>query len=107
MGCHSWGGIKVAKFLEHAQRMREADMSFPILMGEGKIVDGTHRLCKAVLEGDEWVKVQVIEMPEPIGVKSRRKIWRVIHNCVAHPLMEIWPSMGLKLHDWTAKRASW
>jgi hypothetical protein len=34
-----------------------------------------------------------------------RRIWRIVHNCLAHPLMEILPSLGTWLHDETGSRA--
>lgn len=35
-----------------------------------------------------------------------RRLWRILHNAVAHPLMEILPERwGTWLHDETGKRA--
>jgi len=35
-----------------------------------------------------------------------RRFWRVIHNCFAHPMMEVLPdAWGDRLHDWTASKA--
>jgi hypothetical protein len=32
--------------------------------------------------------------------------WRIVHNCVAHPLLEILPERwGTWFHDWTARKA--
>lgn len=31
--------------------------------------------------------------------------WWWVHNLIAHPLLVLWPSLGERLHDWTAKRA--
>lgn len=33
-----------------------------------------------------------------------RSVWWVVHNCVAHPLLVVWPRVGEWLHDWTAAR---
>ncbi|WP_158627678.1 hypothetical protein [Corallococcus sp. AB038B] len=36
----------------------------------------------------------------------RARLWRFVHNVVAHPLMEVLPeAWGDALHDWTARRA--
>jgi hypothetical protein len=36
----------------------------------------------------------------------RKRVWRVIHNVIAHPLMEVLPaSWGDRFHDWTASKA--
>lgn len=32
-----------------------------------------------------------------------RLCW-IAHNCVAHPLMVLWPRLGAWLHGWTAER---
>lgn len=33
-------------------------------------------------------------------------IWRIVHNVVAHPLLELLPARwGDLLHDWTAHKA--
>lgn len=35
-----------------------------------------------------------------------RRLWRIVHNCVAHPLMEVLPvKWGDWFHDETATRA--
>mgnify|MGYP001600114172 CR=1 FL=1 len=37
---------------------------------------------------------------------ARARFWRLVHNLIAHPLMEILPEQwGDRLHDWTAARA--
>lgn len=36
----------------------------------------------------------------------KRRLWRFVHNVVAHPLMEVLPDRwGDALHDWTATKA--
>lgn len=32
------------------------------------------------------------------------RLWYVLHNAVAHPLMVVLPGLGGRLHDWTAAR---
>lgn len=35
----------------------------------------------------------------------RARLWRLVHNVVAHPLMEVLPERyGTILHDWTAQQ---
>ncbi len=37
--------------------------------------------------------------------RVRERFWRVVHNVVAHPLIEILPERyGTAFHDWTADR---
>ena len=44
-------------FIEHMQMVNDADLSYPIIMNEnGVIIDGRHRLAKAIIEGHETIK---------------------------------------------------
>ena len=53
--------------VEHARRFRSVDFDHPIILNEREeIVDGGHRICKALLEGIPTVKaVRLTESPEP------------------------------------------
>lgn len=53
--------------LEHVRLMEEADLSFPIILSaRGDVMDGMHRVAKAVLEGRSGIDaVQFDEDPEP------------------------------------------
>jgi hypothetical protein len=33
-----------------------------------------------------------------------RRWWWIVHNVVAHPLLILWPRIGVRLHDWTGKK---
>ncbi|MGC4192300.1 MAG: hypothetical protein QM589_14200 [Thermomicrobiales bacterium] len=52
---------------QHAQRIRDADLSYPIILAaDGGLMDGGHRLAKALLEGQVEVRaVQFTVDPEP------------------------------------------
>jgi hypothetical protein len=56
----------------HARLMRECDLSYPIILsGDGRVMDGMHRVCRALLEGmSEIEAVRFREDPEPdyVGV---------------------------------------
>ena len=54
-------------FISHVNRVQSSDLDVPILISpSGGIIDGTHRLCKAVLEKRETVKVKYFkELPSP------------------------------------------
>lgn len=46
----------VRSVVEHARRIRDVDTSFPILLGpDGRVMDGMHRIAKAMLEGTEQI----------------------------------------------------
>lgn len=73
-GTDDWN-LSLAQLIEapekqpgHFERIKAADLSYPIhiysFRGSWKILDGTHRLCKAVVEGRRtiWVKIVTDEM---------------------------------------------
>ena len=64
-----WDGNRVADFIYHARRIQHADKTIPIIIGPfGGILDGFHRIAKALLDGDDHIKCyRLDEMPEPDG----------------------------------------
>jgi len=56
---------------EHARQIYAADLSYPIVLcPEGMVMDGMHRVCKAYLEGNEFVsavKFKVLHKPDYVG----------------------------------------
>jgi hypothetical protein len=49
------------KHPEHAERIQEANLDYPILVtAEMFVVDGMHRLCRALLEKRRLVKSRVV-----------------------------------------------
>ena len=67
-----WFGDKNDKptcraIVEHARLIQGADLSFPIILSsDGRVMDGMHRVAKAVLEGRETIEaVKFSEDPEP------------------------------------------
>lgn len=56
-----------AELAYHTRVSVEADLSFPIILGEdGRIVDGHHRVLKALIEGKTHILcVQFVLDPEP------------------------------------------
>lgn len=53
--------------LEHVRLIEEANLSFPIIISaNGAVMDGMHRVAKAVLQGHHEIEaVQFAEDPEP------------------------------------------
>lgn len=46
-------------FVAHMKQVMEADKSYPIILHmDGPIIDGRHRLAKAMLDGDKTIKVK-------------------------------------------------
>ena len=56
-----------ASILEHVRLIGECDTSFPIILdSNGRLMDGMHRVCKALLEGREKLRaVQFVNDPDP------------------------------------------
>lgn len=53
-------------FMEHMRAVEEANLDYPILLNEdGSIIDGKHRVCKAIMEGRSTIEVKrFIKDPE-------------------------------------------
>lgn len=58
----------------HARLMLDCELAFPIILSsDGRVMDGMHRVCKALLEGQTEVEaVRFVQDPEPdyIGVHT-------------------------------------
>lgn len=72
-----WAGqgklMTCREVVEHARLMLDCDFEFPIILSsDGGVMDGMHRVCKALLEGlSEIEATRFVEDPQPdyIGVK--------------------------------------
>jgi hypothetical protein len=56
-----------ASIIEHIRLIQSSDLSFPIILDQrGRVMDGMHRVCRAVLEGIRLIPaVQFSVDPEP------------------------------------------
>ena len=52
---------------EHARKIRDADLSFPIILSaDGRLMDGGHRIAKALISGHSEIRAVRFSMdPEP------------------------------------------
>jgi hypothetical protein len=57
----------VRKVVEHARLISEVDVSYPIILGpDGRVMDGMHRIGRALLEGRADIDaVRFTTLPEP------------------------------------------
>ncbi len=59
---------------EHAKLIEEADLSYPVILDpDGRLMDGMHRVCKALNLGMESIMAYKLpEMPEPdfVGIPA-------------------------------------
>jgi hypothetical protein len=55
------------RVVEHMKRIKEADLSIPIILNsDGTLMDGGHRVARAILENQKTIlAVQFEEMPDP------------------------------------------
>lgn len=55
------------EFVSHVKKVNDADLSYPIILDdEGYIMDGRHRVAKAILIGEKTIKfVRFDETPAP------------------------------------------
>ena len=67
-----WFGSKNDKptsraIVEHMRLIEETDLNFPIILSsDGRVMDGMHRVAKAMLEGHETIEaVKFSQDPEP------------------------------------------
>ena len=57
----------VRRVVDHARLIEEVDLSHPIILGiDGRVMDGMHRIAKALLQGRATIRaVQFETHPEP------------------------------------------
>ncbi|MCU1492475.1 MAG: hypothetical protein JWO62_239 [Acidimicrobiaceae bacterium] len=57
----------VRSIAEHARLIEEVDLAWPIILGpDGRVMDGMHRVARALLEGRSAVRaVRFEHLPEP------------------------------------------
>jgi hypothetical protein len=57
----------VRRIIDQIRLVQEVDLSYPIILGsDGRVMDGMHRIARAILEGHATVKaVQFVDEPEP------------------------------------------
>jgi hypothetical protein len=71
---------------EHCARINDADLSKPIILNaDGSLMDGGHRLCKALLEGRQTIlAVRFDVMPAPDEISDAGPTGRSIIEPVAN-----------------------
>lgn len=66
--------LTLREMVMHIRAVQNADLSFPIILDEdGEIMDGRHRIMKAILEGKETIKaVRFEENPPPCVITEEK-----------------------------------
>jgi len=64
-----WGDMSTtAAFIEHIKRVKDCDLVHPIILSpDGRIMDGVHRICKALIEGKQIRYVRFKKLPPADG----------------------------------------
>ena len=64
--------LSMRELVMHMNAVKNADLSHPIILDEdGEIMDGRHRIMKALLNGDETIRVvRFDENPSPCETKD-------------------------------------
>lgn len=67
---HSYKNLRLRDLVMHMKAVNAADLSFPIILDEdGEIMDGRHRIMKALLLGKETIKaVRFDQNPHPCRI---------------------------------------
>lgn len=62
-----WGDQSILSYCNHIKRIENTNMEYSIIQApSGWIIDGWHRVCKAILNGDETIKAKRLKfLPEP------------------------------------------
>ena len=57
----------VREVIEHVRLIEKVDLSYPVILGpDGRVMDGMHRIARAILEGrDTIAAVRLSELPDP------------------------------------------
>ena len=57
----------VRRIVDHVRLIREVDMSHPVILGaDGRLMDGMHRVARALLDGETTIRAVQFEVdPEP------------------------------------------
>ncbi len=60
-------GPSVRRLLQHMRGVLDVDTSYPIILGyDGRVMDGMHRICRAILDQRTTIDaVQLERHPEP------------------------------------------
>jgi hypothetical protein len=53
--------------IDHVRLIQEVDISYPVILGvDGRVMDGMHRIARAILEGHATITAVQFEIhPEP------------------------------------------
>jgi hypothetical protein len=68
----SWRNVLLdyPTWVEHVEKIRQAEYRYPVLMYQGEVIDGMHRILHAIADGVAAIPVRVLkELPKEALVK--------------------------------------
>lgn len=70
---YTYEKLTMRQMVMHMKAVKDADLSFPIILDEdGEIMDGRHRIMKAMLDGATTIKaVRFDKNPEPCKITEQ------------------------------------
>ena len=73
LSVNPWSANSFALYLYHCNRIEKANLKYPIILDPtGFIIDGWHRVAKAILKGNTTIKaIKLNVMPEPDVTKIK------------------------------------
>jgi len=83
--------MNLKKYSEDAKRIKNADLSYPIIIYKNKIVDGYHRVSRAHLEGKKEIKAHVFDtnIMKKFIVDKDMNFVKVHKDMKIHELLEL------------------
>ncbi len=86
--------MKLKKYSDDANRIKNADLSYPVILTgkELKIVDGYHRISKALIEGKKIIKAYVFDnkLMKKFIINDKLDYVKVHQNTNLNELFELW-----------------
>lgn len=69
---YRYDGLTLRDMVSHMKAVQDADLEFPIILDEdGELMDGRHRIMKAILENRSTIKaVRFDENPTPCRIQE-------------------------------------
>ena len=67
---HKYGDLTLRELVEHMKSVNDADLKYPIILDEdGELMDGRHRIMRAIMENKKTIKaVRFEENPTPCKI---------------------------------------
>ena len=78
------------KYANEIKRIKEADLSYPIIIYKNNIVDGVHRLTKAHLENKKTIKAYIFKSPlMKKFLIDDKKNWKKVSNIELYEYIQL------------------